>query len=192
MVAADQLPADGFSATVGQEHTGVIPKHRIANGRLHANASGAAGDNQVLDAELFEPVIKVGIKEATEAVFVELELPLLRRELRQDFGTPVIPNQYSRLGSIRREHLLTDLEEHVPVVVGGAGWAGIRKVRLEPHPEINDAQTMLPGGGKYSSDGRHHGPYRRDVDARTIEHAPLGTKIVLHVHNQEGSGVGFK
>ena len=55
---------------IGQQETGIIPKHRVAQGGLNTDAGGASCENQAPDGAPFKNAVEIGFKEAAVAVLV--------------------------------------------------------------------------------------------------------------------------
>ena len=90
MVASRQLVSDSTPSTVCQQHTPVIPEHRISNRRVHTNTRCAAGEDQVVNSQSAQSIIQLRLKEAAEPVLIEDHVVLFRLKLPDDVGIPCV------------------------------------------------------------------------------------------------------
>src|SRR5438874_2199285 len=72
-------------------------------------------------------------------------------------------------------------------VVWSIRSAEVGEIGTKAHLQIDDADSRLSHAGQSPRGGFDGASCSRDVDSRPVEHAPLATKVILHVdHDRRG------
>src|SRR5215475_3945374 len=64
VITSWEIVADGLAQTIRQYDTQIVPEHRVSDRRFHADARGAARDDEVFHAQLLQGGIQVRVVEA--------------------------------------------------------------------------------------------------------------------------------
>ena len=186
MIAAWEVFAQRLACTIGEEDTAIVSKHGIANRRLYADTRGTSGHKQVFGPASFECGIQLSAIEATEAMLVEDELTLLRRQFRKNVRVPGVPDEDTTGGAIRcRDRRPNPGEMSEPV--GRIRRTCIGEIGLKAHLDVDHRDFRLPRGGQQAC-GRSDGPLNHgDVNPSAVEHPPFGPKVILHVDDQHAA-----
>jgi hypothetical protein len=102
MIASGQTISHRFAHAIGEKDAQIVSEHCVAHRRFHANASCAAGEDQILDTESTESLMQVCLVETTKARFIEHDVSVVRLQFRYDFRVPGVANQYAARRSIGR------------------------------------------------------------------------------------------
>src|SRR5262249_26360307 len=93
MVAAAEVAAHGFGGAVLQQAAVVVAEESVKDGRLDKNASGAAGNDEMLRIVAAEQLVKVGAVEGAEASLVDDRLAVFGCQFVDDVGAPLVAGQ---------------------------------------------------------------------------------------------------
>ena len=108
MVASREPRSYRLGRAIRQKHAAVIPEHRVPHRRFNADARGASGEHEILDAKPLEDCIKVGSMKATVTMFGDNDVSCLRFQFAQNLGVPRILNQDPAFRAVRRGDTLSD------------------------------------------------------------------------------------
>jgi hypothetical protein len=87
-----KILAQWLARTIGQQETCIVPKHCIADRRLHTDTGGTPRNEQIFGAQLVEHRVQLSAVKAAKTMFIEDVVSSLGGEGWQNLGVPGIPD----------------------------------------------------------------------------------------------------
>ncbi len=157
VVAARQFVADRLGDAVLEQDALIIAEERIPEGGLHADAGGAAGEDECAHAQGLQHVVELGFEEAAEPGLVDDRVHLVGRELVDDLCSPCASDHVAAGRSVGKFARLAHTDPSVDLrPVRCVRSPRIGQIRVIAHPQVDDLHSDRTNDFEQPRDRRDH------------------------------------
>ncbi len=176
MGAASRFADGRLAGAVGWQQARIVSKGGVAYCGFHADCCGAAGDDQIQDAEGPQLDVKVCLVEPAPSPLGDDDIARLWHEFGKIFGIPGVFDPNAACSAARGRDRISEAHtlRHSPMRRFDLG--NVRQIGAKGFVDIDNPDPRRPCSGDNTHCGGHGVSDRRKIETGEVEHAPGRTK----------------